>query len=88
MPGFELVLEPFLNFACFRFDPRSESTVEEKNRLSRSLLEELNRRGKVFLTHTVVNGRHTLRVHFGQTYIEREHVDLLLEELKSLAHGL
>ena len=41
---------------------------------NRRLLECLNQTGKLYLTHTVLNGRYTLRLCVGQTYTEDAHV--------------
>lgn len=80
----ELVLEPFLNFSCFRFVPVKTLSPEKLNSLNEKLLGDINRRGKVFLTHTKIEGLYTLRMVIGQTYVEKEDVDLALEELKTL----
>jgi aromatic-L-amino-acid decarboxylase len=78
---FELLLPPFLNFTCFRLKPAGYDAVEESNRLNEKLLEEINRRGNLFLTHTRVRGRYALRILFGQTYLEETHVHRALEEI-------
>ena len=80
--GMELVVEPFLNFTAFRWDP-GNTRPDRLNELNRQLLEGINRGGKVFLTHTRVNGWMTLRAVFGQTYLEPRHVEVVLEEIRS-----
>ena len=82
---FELVLPPFLNFTCFRYRPDPDLGPEELNRLNEQLLQKVNRRGKVFLTHTKLDGRYVIRMVIGQTYARREHVNRLLTELYSAA---
>jgi aromatic-L-amino-acid decarboxylase len=82
--GIVLPLKPFLNFACFRYDPEPESDTERKNDLNRKLVEALNRRGKVFLTHTMIGGIHTARMIIGQTYVEQKHVDRALMEIRAV----
>lgn len=64
---FELVIEPALNLVCFRL--RSDDNANQR------LLESLNATGKVFLTHTVLNGRYTLRMAIGGTNTQRKHVE-------------
>ncbi len=63
---FELVQPRSLNLICFR---RRGSDDD-----NRALLERLNRSGRLFLSHTVIHGRFTLRMCIGQTYTSREHV--------------
>jgi len=86
--GIQLAIEPFLNFSCFRFIPRSINDPERLNQLNERLLSELNQGGKLFLTHTKVDGVYTLRMIIGQTYIAKEDVDLALLEIKTVSDGL
>ncbi|MCL4177366.1 MAG: aspartate aminotransferase family protein [Verrucomicrobia bacterium] len=75
---FELAAPAPLNLVCFR-----HRGGDDRNR---ALLEALNRTGRVFLTHTILDGRFTLRLCVGQTRTEFEHVDRawrLIRELGS-----
>lgn len=73
-PDFELVLEPILNFTCFRFKPVGKSE-EELNELNEQLKDRLNKTGKLFLSHTKINGKYVLRFVIGQTYVEKRHIE-------------
>lgn len=86
--GIRLALEPFLNFSCFRYEPDDILDPEQLNTLNEGLLRELNMQGKVFLTHTKIDGLYTPRMIIGQTYVEKQHVDLALEEIKSVIQSL
>ena len=66
-PRFELAVPPPLNLVCFRHRGGDD--------INRALLERLNQSGKLFLTHTVLNGRFTLRLCVGQTNTEAHHVE-------------
>jgi aromatic-L-amino-acid decarboxylase len=66
-PDFELAAPVPLNLVCFR-----HRGGEAKNR---ALLDALNGSGRLYLTHTVLDGRFTLRLSVGGTYTEAEHVD-------------
>jgi aromatic-L-amino-acid decarboxylase len=52
------------------------------------LLERLNQSGKLYLTHTGLNGRYTLRLCVGQTHTAAAHVrqawDLIQQNAKLL----
>jgi aromatic-L-amino-acid decarboxylase len=85
---FEFLTEPFLNFACFRFRPAGMGDAENLDRLNEKLLKEINRRGRIYLTHTRVHGAYALRVLFGQTYLTREDVDRTLGEIVSQVKAL
>jgi aromatic-L-amino-acid decarboxylase len=64
---FELAAPVPLNLVCFRHRGGDEP--------NRELLEALNRTGRLYLTHTILGGRFTLRFCVGQTWTEFEHVE-------------
>jgi len=78
-------LEPFLNFTCFRLQPSGIEETDALNRLNENFLEEINRGGELFLTHTKINGLFTLRMIIGQTYVEQSDVDRALGIIKQAA---
>lgn len=78
-----LPLEPFLNFTCFRLQPPGLEAPDALNRLNEAFLEEINREGKLFLTHTKINGLYTLRLIIGQTYVEESDMERALELIAS-----
>ena len=77
-PELELSMPPVLNFSCFQLKEKSEESLEKNNARSEQLLHRLNESGTLFLTHTKIRGRYTLRMVIGNTYVEREHVDRAL----------
>jgi aromatic-L-amino-acid decarboxylase len=77
-----LPIEPFLNFTCFRLQPDRVKSKDELNRLNVSLLDEINRGGELFLTHTKINGLYTLRMITGQTYVREADADRALELIR------
>ena len=81
-------LEPFLNFTCFRLQPKGMEKPEELNALNEAFLEEINKGRKLFLTHTKINGLYTIRMLIGQTYVEEEHVDKALEHIAKAAYAI
>jgi aromatic-L-amino-acid/L-tryptophan decarboxylase len=64
---FELAAPAALNLVCFRH--RGGDQANQK------LLDRLNASGKLFLSHTRLDGRLTLRLCVGQTNTERRHVE-------------
>lgn len=66
-PHFELAAPVLLNLICFRL-------CEGGDNANRALLEKLNRSGKMYLTHTVLDGKYTLRLSVGGTLTEERHV--------------
>jgi aromatic-L-amino-acid decarboxylase len=69
---FELLAPVDLGLVCFRLvDGREESGLDEINR---RLLERVNASGRVFLTHTTLRGKYTIRLVVGQRTTEERHV--------------
>ena len=66
-PTFELAAPAPLNLVCFRHRDGDE--------INRKILERLNGSGDLYLTHTVLNGKFTLRLCVGQTQTEMRHVE-------------
>ncbi|HKQ97469.1 MAG TPA: pyridoxal-dependent decarboxylase, partial [Candidatus Polarisedimenticolia bacterium] len=74
---FEMAAPAPLNLVCFRHRGGDEA--------NRTLLERANATGKIYLTHTVLDGRHTLRLSVGQTHTEARHVEAAWTLLNELA---
>src|SRR5262249_50403339 len=82
MAGFEIMAPMPLNLICFRYRPDPSMPSEAVDRLNECLMASINNSGKAYLTHTKLHGQYVLRVCIGQTYVERRHVDQLLELLQ------
>jgi aromatic-L-amino-acid decarboxylase len=74
---FELTAPAPLNLVCFRHVDGEES--------SRRIMESLNQSGKLYLTHTTLNGEFTMRFCIGQTNTEARHVQAAWEKIKAAA---
>lgn len=85
--NFELMIQPLLNVVCFRFNPgqQSEPSLDE---LNAKLVSTINESGKIYLTHTKVNGKYTLRMVIGQTYVEKHHVEKAWGVISDLSNDL
>jgi len=66
-PRFELAAPAPLNLVCFRLRQGGDDA-------NRALLERLNDSGALYLTHTVLDGKYTLRLSIGGTLTEERHV--------------
>ncbi len=78
--GFELAIPPPLNLVCFRH--RSGDAFNEK------LLNRINRSGKLYLTHTKLHDRFTLRFCVGQTHTEARHVHAAWDLIQKTAEKI
>ncbi len=71
---FEILASSVLNMVCFRYHPDRLDDIEKLNELNKELLDNLNNSGRLFMTHTVINGQYALRFVAGQTYLQQRHV--------------
>jgi aromatic-L-amino-acid decarboxylase len=79
-PRFEVVAPHPLGLVCFRL--RGDDGPNE------TLLARLNASGALFLTHTRVRDRHTLRMAIGGTLTERRHVRAAWERISAEADAI
>ncbi len=84
---FELLAPTVISVVCFRYNPGG---IEEDklNILNEKLNHILNDSGKLYLTHTVLNGRYTLRMVTAQTNVTEHHVHSAWEQIKNTARGI
>jgi aromatic-L-amino-acid/L-tryptophan decarboxylase len=74
-PDFERLAPVPFSVVCFRAKPRGTDWSEaDLERLNQGLLDALNATGEVFLSHTKLNGRFTLRLAVGNLRTEERHV--------------
>ena len=73
--NFELLAPVPVNTICFRFKPSKITDENELNEMNEQLLEKLNATGKVYFTHTKLQGKYTIRFVIGQTEVQERHVD-------------
>ncbi len=74
-PSFEVMAPVSINLVCFRYHPKEQSLNEEElEGINKALMDKLNRSGKMFLTHTKLKGKFSLRLCVGQTNTNRGHV--------------
>lgn len=71
---FQILAPVTLNVVCFRYRPVGKDD-DEINRINETLNHRLNDTGKIYLTHTTVNGIYTLRMVIGQTNVTPKHVE-------------
>jgi aromatic-L-amino-acid/L-tryptophan decarboxylase len=71
---FELAAPAKLNLACFR--------LRSGDRDNQLLMDRLNSSGDLYLTHTKLDGKFTLRMCIGQTNTEARHVERAWERIQ------
>lgn len=82
---FELLAPVHFSLVCFRYHPEGIIDEDKINRLNEELLLQLNTGGKIYLTHTKLNGKYTLRMVIAQTNVEFRHVEKAWDLIKETA---
>ncbi len=78
---FELAVKPPLNLVCFRLR-RGDDEVNQE------LMDRLNASGRLYLTHTRLGDKLTLRLSVGQTNTQRRHVEQAWALIRETAERL
>jgi aromatic-L-amino-acid decarboxylase len=84
---FEILAPVVINVVCFRYRPDIGSN-DEINRINEALNHRLNDSGSIYLSHTMLNGKYTLRMVTGQTDVTIGHVTRAWELIKTTARSL
>jgi aromatic-L-amino-acid decarboxylase len=77
---FELAAAVPLNLVCFRHKAGDDA--------NQRLMDRLNRSGDIYLTHTKLNGKLTLRLCVGQTHTQARHVERAWKRIQEEAETL
>lgn len=76
-PAFEVAAPAPLNLVCFRH--RGGDAINQQ------LLDQLNQSGQLYLTHTRLHGKLTLRMSIGQSQTTEQHVAQAWQTIRALA---
>lgn len=83
-PDFEIPVNRQLNIVCFRY----VGCNGDLNDVNKVLLEKINRSGKIFLSHTILNSMFVIRFVCGQTNVKEMHIDRAWKCIKQAAEDL
>ena len=84
---FEILAPVTICVVCFRYRPVG---YDEKqiNHLNEKLNHQLNDSGRLYLSHTVLNGKYTLRMVTAQTNVTLGHAERAWENIKETARSM
>ncbi len=85
---FELLAPVPLNTVCFRYRPAGCLDEEKLDRLNQDLMNAVNADGRIYLTHTRLAGKFSLRLVIGQTNVQWQQVAAAWELLQQNAGQL
>ncbi len=63
-----------LSAVCFRAHPSHIDSETELETLNARLMEAVNATGEIFISHTKLNGRYTLRLAIGNMHTQERHI--------------
>jgi len=84
---FEILAPVVISVVCFRYNPAG-CNEDQINALNEKLNHKLNDSGKLYLSHTILNNKYTLRMVTAQTNVTLEHIEKAWELIKKTARSL
>jgi aromatic-L-amino-acid decarboxylase len=88
-PDFERLAPVPLSVACFRVVPRNLALdIDALDTLNADLLTTVNASGEVFLSHTRLKGRYTLRLAVGHIRTSETHVRRAWQIIRASLSGM
>jgi len=85
---YELLAPVPLNTICFRFHPSHIDDEAKLNELNEKLLNAIQASGKLFLTHTKLDGKYTIRIVIGNTHVKERHIEQAWKFIRQQASQL
>jgi aromatic-L-amino-acid/L-tryptophan decarboxylase len=84
---FEILAPTIISVVCFRYVPEGYNE-EQINSINEKLNHHLNDSGKLYLSHTVLKGKYTLRMVTAQTNVTDKHVESAWQLIRSTARSI
>lgn len=85
---FELLSPRYFSLLCFRYRPDQSLSEEQLNAVNAEIVARLNNSGQLFLTHTKLNGKYTIRLCIAQTNVQERHVLEAWSLIKEIAGSI
>ena len=84
---FELLAPLTVNLICFRYRPEHIKSEEKLNLINEKLLQKINSTGKIFMSHTRLNGKYSLRFVASQTNVTESYINNAWALIKKMARS-
>jgi aromatic-L-amino-acid decarboxylase len=86
--NFKLMAPVNFGLVCFRYVREGSAGKEELDELNERLLHKVNDSGKIYLSHTRLNGEYTLRIQTNQTNVTAENIKEALRIIQDAVTGI
>lgn len=86
--NFEMLAPVNFNLLCFRFHPQGLDEESELNNINEKILHTVNATGKIFISHTKLGGKYTIRMVIANTNVTDKHVEQAWELIKKISLSL
>ena len=70
--NFELMADVPFALVCFRACPKN---IADLDKLNEKIMNEINASGEAYLSHTILNGKFTIRLSIGSIRVEERHIE-------------
>ena len=73
----------------FRLNPKFKNLSNEQlDSLNKKLIKNLNKTGKIYLSHTIINGIYSIRMPIASTTINKTNIKKSWELIKSVSNDI
>ena len=86
--NFELTTKQNMNMINFRFNPKKSKNNSEINKLNIRLIDKLNKTGKIYLSHTMINNIYSIRMPIGSTTVGIENIKSSWKLIKKISQNI
>ena len=86
--NFELTTKQNMNMINFRFNPKKSKNNSEINKLNIRLIDKLNKTGKIYLSHTMINNIYSIRMPIGSTTVGIENIKSSWKLIKKTSQNI
>jgi aromatic-L-amino-acid decarboxylase len=85
--NFEMLAPVSVNLLCFRYND-GKMKEDQLNAFNEQLLKNINATGKIFITHTKLNGKYTLRLVGGHPDLKKAHLEKAWELIQEMPNSI
>ena len=86
---FEITANQNIIMINFRYNPKSSKySDKDLNYINKNLVKKLNKTGKIYISHTIINGVYSIRMPIASTTIEKNNLDNSWELIQKISKNI